>query len=99
MPFANLETWGVRLVARNYRCRYGEIDLIMQEGATLVFVEVRLRLNPNFAGALFSVNRAKRNRLRERPALSVAAWPVTCRAFRCCRHRRDRTHGVDTPRL
>jgi putative endonuclease len=50
-------------VARNYRCRYGEIDLIMQEGATLVFVEVRLRRNPNFAGAVFSVNRAKRNRL------------------------------------
>jgi len=50
-------------VARIYRCRYGEIDLIMQEGATLVFVEVRLRRNPNFAGALFSVNRAKRNRL------------------------------------
>jgi putative endonuclease len=50
-------------VARNYRCRYGEIDLIMQEGATLVFVEVRLRRNPIFAGAVFSVNRAKRNRL------------------------------------
>ncbi|HKF94381.1 MAG TPA: YraN family protein, partial [Gammaproteobacteria bacterium] len=33
-----MATWGVRLVARNYRCRYGEIDLIMQEGATLVFV-------------------------------------------------------------
>ncbi|OZA41057.1 MAG: hypothetical protein B7X81_14500, partial [Hydrogenophilales bacterium 17-61-76] len=34
---------GLALVARNWHCRFGEIDLIMQDGATRVFVEVRLR--------------------------------------------------------
>ncbi|HEY9447372.1 MAG TPA: YraN family protein, partial [Burkholderiales bacterium] len=40
---AYLEARGLRLVARNYRCRFGEIDLVMREGKTLVFVEVRRR--------------------------------------------------------
>lgn len=39
----HLEARGLRLVQRNYQCRRGEIDLVMEEGATLVFVEVRYR--------------------------------------------------------
>lgn len=58
-----LQTRGLRLVARNYRCRQGEIDLVMRDGEMLVFVEVRLRRNPNFGGALMSIDRAKRKRL------------------------------------
>ncbi|MGB9130885.1 MAG: YraN family protein, partial [Thiobacillus sp.] len=37
---AFLKTHGMKLVARNWRCRFGEIDLVMQDGPTLVFVEV-----------------------------------------------------------
>ncbi|HEX6829319.1 MAG TPA: YraN family protein [Burkholderiales bacterium] len=54
---------GLRLVERNYRCRFGEIDLIMREGDTLVFVEVRLRTHPGFGGAGASITTAKRARL------------------------------------
>ncbi|UJP01573.1 MAG: YraN family protein, partial [Nitrosomonas sp.] len=38
-----LQRQNLVLVAQNYRCRFGEIDLIMRDGATLVFVEVRMR--------------------------------------------------------
>lgn len=60
---AYLQAQGLRLLERNYRCRVGEIDLIMRDGEALVFVEVRLRSNPNFGGALMSVDRFKRARL------------------------------------
>jgi len=54
---------GLRILARNWRCRAGEIDLVAQEGATLVFAEVRLRRGAAFGGAAESVNAAKRARL------------------------------------
>ncbi len=54
---------GLRQVERNFRCKGGEIDLIMQDGDTLVFVEVRQRSKDRFGGALASVTRAKQRRL------------------------------------
>ena len=54
---------GLNLVDRNYRCRVGEIDLIMQNGDELVFVEVRKRKNMDFGGAAQSVSYAKQSRL------------------------------------
>jgi putative endonuclease len=50
MALRFLEAKGMRLIERNFRCRVGEIDLIMQDGDSLVFVEVRLRSNGNFDG-------------------------------------------------
>ena len=40
---AFLQQHGLTLVTRNYRCRFGEIDLIARDGDTLVFIEVRQR--------------------------------------------------------
>src|SRR5258706_11082655 len=54
---------GLRILARNWRCRHGEIDLIAQEGATLVFAEVRYRGSARFGGAAESITDAKRSRL------------------------------------
>ena len=54
---------GLRVVARNYRCRFGEIDLIAEDGDALVFVEVRLRHGGQFGGALASITRAKQRKL------------------------------------
>ena len=54
---------GLRILARNWRCRHGEIDLVADEGGTLVFVEVRLRGSSLYGGAAESVTRAKRKRL------------------------------------
>ena len=46
-----LQQRGLVCVTRNYRCRMGEIDLIMHDGTTLVFVEVRQRRSARFGGA------------------------------------------------
>ncbi len=69
---------GLRMLARNYRARTGEIDIVAMDGAQLVFVEVRARSHPAFAGAAASVTARKRRRivrtagrfLQERPALA-----------------------------
>lgn len=54
---------GLRVLARNWRCRHGEIDLVAEEGGTLVFAEVRYRSDQRFGGAAESVTAAKRARL------------------------------------
>ena len=54
---------GLRVLARNWRCRHGEIDLVAEEGATLVFAEVRYRSGERFGGAAESVTAAKQARL------------------------------------
>ena len=54
---------GLRLITQNYHCRYGEIDLIMQDAKTLVFVEVRLRKNSLFGGAGSSITPQKMQKL------------------------------------
>ena len=51
------------LLQRNYRCRFGEIDLIMRDGATLVFVEVRLRARAKFGDAASSITIFKQRRI------------------------------------
>ncbi|MBI1966210.1 MAG: YraN family protein [Betaproteobacteria bacterium] len=60
---AFLEGRGLRVLARNYRCRFGELDLIAEHRDTLVFVEVRARRSEAFGGAAGSITRAKRRRL------------------------------------
>jgi putative endonuclease len=60
---AFLERAGLKLVERNYRCRFGEIDLIARDGATLVFVEVRMRSSERFGGAAASITAAKQAKL------------------------------------
>lgn len=54
---------GLKLVTRNYRCRFGEIDLILHDGRTTVFAEVRLRGSQRFGGAAASVTAQKQQRL------------------------------------
>ena len=59
----HLEQNGLSLVTQNWRCRRGELDLIMLDGKTLVFVEVRLRKHLGWGGALESVDMRKRGKL------------------------------------
>ncbi|HEU4853459.1 MAG TPA: YraN family protein [Telluria sp.] len=54
---------GLTLVEANYTCRGGEIDLIMRDNGTLVFVEVRQRDNTGYGGAAASISPAKVRRL------------------------------------
>jgi putative endonuclease len=54
---------GLRIVARNWRCRLGEIDIVAEDAGVTVFVEVRLRRTGQFGGAAESITAAKRARL------------------------------------
>ncbi len=58
-----LQQQGLKLIERNYRSRRGEIDLVMQQDKTLVFVEVRLRTNERFGSAAESVTPRKQGRI------------------------------------
>ncbi|MFQ6334797.1 YraN family protein [Methylophilus sp. 3sh_L] len=60
---AYLQQQGLTLVTQNYSCRYGEIDLIMHDKNTLVFVEVRLRSNRGFTSAADSIHYHKQQKL------------------------------------
>lgn len=58
-----LHAQGLQWVASNFRCKVGELDLVMREGTTLVIVEVRYRQSERFGGALASITRQKQARL------------------------------------
>ena len=60
------------LLASQYRCRFGEIDLIVSNKKYIVFVEVKLRKNDNFARASDFVNAAKQNRIRTTASFYLA---------------------------
>jgi putative endonuclease len=73
---AYLSARGLTLLARNVRCRAGEIDLVCQEGELLVMVEVRLRAGAGFGGALASVTPAKRRKLRRAARFALQHHPA-----------------------
>ena len=58
-----LQSRGLALIETNYRCRRGEIDLVMKQNDTLVFVEVRYRKNQDFGGAKASITTSKQTKL------------------------------------
>lgn len=60
---AYLEKQGLRLLQSNFRCRFGEIDLIMRDGDTTCFIEVRFRGTTDFGGASASITIAKQRKI------------------------------------
>jgi putative endonuclease len=72
---------GLTLVERNFRCRGGEIDLVMQHGDVLVFVEVRKRADNRYGGAAASVTAAKQARLMLAAQIYLQRYrsPPACR--------------------
>lgn len=76
-----LKSKGLKLVAQNFHCAFGEIDLIMLDGSMLVFVEVRLRSNANFGSAASSITPAKQQKLAHTAAyyLQQYSYQNPCR--------------------
>jgi putative endonuclease len=76
-----LQGQGLKLVEANYRCRFGEIDLIMRESDTLVFAEVRQRSRNDFGGAAASIDTRKQQRiiLTAQHFLASLPSPPPCR--------------------
>lgn len=71
-----LEKKRYRLVARGFRCRFGEIDLIVESKKYIVFVEVKLRRSAAFARAAEYVDTAKQNRLRTTAEIYLSENPT-----------------------
>ena len=77
---SHLAGHGLVILARNYRTRLGEIDVIAREGEVLVFVEVRLRSDGRFGGAIESITPRKQRRIAAAANLYLRQFP---RAPRC----------------
>ena len=65
-----------KVVAAGYRCRFGEIDLIVSNRHYLVFVEVKVRKSGDFAAAREYVNRAKQDRIRVTASMYLSQNPT-----------------------
>lgn len=65
-----------KLVATNFRSRFGEIDLIMENKAYLVFVEVKLRKSDAFASACEHVDHRKQDRIRTTAEIYLSQFPT-----------------------
>ena len=100
-----LERAGYRILDANYRCPWGEIDLVAQDGAELVFVEVRTRRAAGYGTPQESITAEKREHLqaaaqdylqnrRPEPAQSEIAWRIDLISVRF-----DRTAGQNRPPL
>lgn len=75
LALAHLERAGLSLIARNYTCRYGELDLVMRDRDTVVFVEVRYRSASRFGDGVDSVGAAKRAKLVRAASAFLAEHP------------------------
>ena len=64
------------IVAAGYRCRFGEIDLIVKDRKFLVFVEVKLRKSDSFARALEYVDRRKQDKIRITASMYLNQYPT-----------------------
>jgi len=65
---------GLTLIEKNFHCKLGEIDLIMHEHETLVFIEVRFRKNNAFGGAIASITPAKQQKIRRTAELYMQQY-------------------------
>ncbi|GAA5070922.1 YraN family protein [Lysobacter panacisoli] len=72
---AHLLREGLRDVAANANYRFGELDLVMLDGATLVFVEVRYRRDARFGGGAASIDAHKRRRIVQAAQAFLAHHP------------------------
>ncbi len=74
MAIAYLRSRGYRILAHNWRCDQGEVDIVAQDADTLVVAEVRTRRSPAFGSPEESVDETKRARLRALAEAVAHAW-------------------------
>lgn len=75
LALKQLRKQGLKLLCQNYRCPQGEIDLIMQDRNTLVFIEVRYRKNTLYGGAEASITSSKQNKIRQTAMWFLQQYP------------------------
>ncbi len=78
-----LKEKGYKILARNFSCKMGEIDIIVQDAQkTLVFVEVKQRKTNLFGGGLAAVNKAKQRRITLTAAAYIKKTKINYSALR-----------------
>ncbi|MCX7544065.1 YraN family protein [Marinicella gelatinilytica] len=90
-----LQQQGLKLVTGNFRTKAGEVDLIMEDSETLVFVEVRYRKHQQWGGAEASVTNTKQQRICKAAAAYLQKNNLTNRCF--CRFDVVAINGHLTP--
>lgn len=73
---------GYRVVARNWRCRIGELDLVVTQGATFVICEVKTRRSSRFGGGYEAVDARKRQKLRALAEMFCLQHPIGTSSIR-----------------
>lgn len=58
-----LEAEGYEILAINYRCRQGELDIVARDGAELVFIEVKYRKNADCGGSMYAISTQKKRNI------------------------------------
>jgi putative endonuclease len=74
----HLRAQGLEEITTNFRCRMGEIDLVMKDGDCLVFAEVRFRRQNRFSSAVNSVDRRKQRKILRTAAAFLGHHPEYC---------------------
>lgn len=72
-----LQKQGLSLIEKNFNCRHGEIDLIMKDNKTIVFIEVRYRKNNDFGGALESITAIKQKKIKASAETYIQAHSIS----------------------
>lgn len=92
---AALTARGYAVLARRYRTRHGEIDIVAEDGGTIVFVEVRARASGAFGGAAESVTEAKKRKVTAMAVEYLARHRITNRPCRFDVVAIDRAYGPE----
>ena len=77
MALAHLTSQGLSLVEKNFYCKLGEIDIVMLDRNTFVFVEVRLRNNPHYGSGAETITRSKIRKLINTAQFYLVKHPLT----------------------
>ena len=89
----HLEAEGMRVIARNYRVKIGEIDIIAMDGQELVFIEVKYRASLDFGGAEYAIPRSKQRTIQRVAQWYMKAHRIPADAF--CRFDAVLVNGTD----
>lgn len=94
-----LRSNGYDVVEKNWRCRGGEIDLIVKKGTSLYFVEVKTRLNLNFGSPLLAIHAGKQRKLRRLAEIYLATRPFREKPAEVCLSCMGIFLDGDTPKI
>lgn len=88
---------GYQIIARNFRCKFGEVDIIARKGGVMAFVEVKTRLSKGYGNGVDSVTQVKQQRIRRCAEyyLTVSSWDYSSVDFQVIEISAYHLEGLD----